>query len=79
MNFSGLPSLGVGKFMAHWKEEQMAGSGSNGKMLVVGLFLAVVVVGIAVVDRKTDHFTTVKKWMDQRVGRANTKLSSPSF
>jgi hypothetical protein len=61
------------------KEEQMAGSSANGKMIFVGLLLAVVVLGLAVVDRETDHFTTVKAWMDHHVGRASTKVTAPSF
>ena len=57
----------------------MAGSGANGKMIFVGLLLAVVVAGLAVADRETDHFTTVKAWFDHSVGRANTKITTPSF
>jgi hypothetical protein len=40
----------------------MAGSGSSGKMLAMGILLAMVVVGLAVADRQTDHFTKVKAW-----------------
>lgn len=57
----------------------MAGSGANGKLLMVGLLLAVVVVGLAVADRETDHFTKVKVWADHLVGHASTKITTPSF
>jgi hypothetical protein len=57
----------------------MAGSSANGKMVMVGLLLAVVVVGLAVADRETDHFTKVKAWTDRVVGRASTKITTPSF
>jgi hypothetical protein len=56
----------------------MAGSGANGKMVMVGLLLAVVVVGLAVADVKTDHFTKVKGWLDHAVGHASSSIS-PSF
>ena len=57
----------------------MAGSGANGKMVMVGILLAVVVVGLAVADRETDHFTKVKAWTDHVVGHASTKITTPSF
>ena len=57
----------------------MAGSGANGKMLAMGLLLAMVVVGVAVADRQTDHFTKVKGWVDHFVGHASTSISTPSF
>jgi len=57
----------------------MAGSSANGKMLVVGLFLAVVVVGLAVADRETDRFRKVKKWADHVVGHASSSISARSF
>ena len=57
----------------------MAGSGSNGKMLAMGILLAVVVVGLAVADRQTDHFTKVKAWADRTVGHARTSITTPSF
>ena len=57
----------------------MAGSGANGKMLVMGILLAVVVVGLAVADRETDHFTKVKGWVDHVVGHASSSISRPSF
>ena len=57
----------------------MAGSGANGKMLAVGLLLAMVAVGLAVADRETDHFTKVKEWTNHLVGHASTKISTPSF
>ena len=56
----------------------MAGSGANGKMLAMGLLLAVAV-GFAVADRQTDHFTKVKGWVDHFVGHASTSISTPSF
>jgi len=57
----------------------MAGSGANGKMLFVGLLLAVVVAGLAVADRETDHFSTVKAWADRTVSRASTSITAPKF
>ena len=48
-------------------------------MLVIGLFLAVVVVGLAVADRETDRFRKVKKWADHVVGHASSSISTPSF
>jgi hypothetical protein len=57
----------------------MAGSGANGKMVMIGLLLAVVIVGLAVADRETDHFTKVKAWTDRMVGHASAKVSTPSF
>ena len=57
----------------------MAGSGANGKMVAMGLLLAMVVVGLAVVDRQTDHFTKVKDWVDHFVGHASTSITTPSF
>jgi hypothetical protein len=57
----------------------MAGSGANGKMLAMGLLLAMVVVGVAVADRQTDHFTKVKGWVDHFVGHASAKITTPSF
>jgi hypothetical protein len=57
----------------------MAGSGANGKMIFVGLLLAVAAVGLAVADRETDHFTKLKVWTDHLVGHASTSISSPSF
>jgi hypothetical protein len=57
----------------------MAGSGSSGKMLAMGILLAMVVVGLAVADRQTDHFTKVKAWADRTVGHAKTSITTPSF
>jgi hypothetical protein len=57
----------------------MAGSDANGKMVMIGLLLAVVIVGLAVADRKTDHFTKVKAWTDRMVGHASAKVLTPSF
>jgi hypothetical protein len=57
----------------------MAGSGSNGKMLAMGILLAVVVVGLAVADRQTDHFTKVKVWANHVVGHASASITTPSF
>jgi hypothetical protein len=57
----------------------MAGSGANGKMIFVGLLLAFVVVGLAVADRETDHFTKVKGWVDHVVGHASSSITTPSF
>jgi len=57
----------------------MAGSGANGKLLTMGLILAMVVVGLAVADHETDHFTTVKAWANRVVGNASTSIADPSF
>jgi len=57
----------------------MAGSGANGKMVMVGILLAAVVVGLAVADRQTDHFTKVKAWTDRVVGHASSSITTPSF
>ncbi|MGA3032963.1 MAG: hypothetical protein ABSD70_06745 [Terracidiphilus sp.] len=57
----------------------MAGSGANGKMVMVGILLAVVVVGLAVADKQTDHFTKVKGWVDHFVGHASSSITTPSF
>jgi hypothetical protein len=57
----------------------MAGSGANGKMVAMGLMIAIVVVGLAVVDRQTDHFTKVKDWVDHFVGHTSTSITTPSF
>jgi len=57
----------------------MAGSGTNGKMVMVGLLLAVAVVGLAVADRKTDHFTKVKAWADHMVNHAKSSITTPSY
>lgn len=57
----------------------MAGSSANGKMVMVGLLLVLVVVGLAVADRKTDHFTKVKAWTNHLVGHESTKIATPSF
>ncbi len=48
-------------------------------MVMIGLLLAVVIVGLAVADRETDHFTKVKAWTDHVVGHASAKVSTPSF
>jgi len=57
----------------------MAGSSANGKMVMVGILLAAVVVGLAVADRETNHFTTVKAWADHVVGHASTQIQTPSL
>jgi hypothetical protein len=57
----------------------MAGSGANGKMLMVGILLAMIVAGLAVADRETDHFTKVKVWADHVVGHASSSITTPSF
>jgi hypothetical protein len=45
----------------------------------MGLLLAVVIVGLAVADRETDHFTTVKVWASRAVGHASTSITTPKF
>jgi hypothetical protein len=48
-------------------------------MLAMGILLAVVVVGLAVADRQTDHFTKVKVWANHVVGHASASITTPSF
>jgi hypothetical protein len=46
----------------------MAGSGSYGKLLAIGLLLALVAVALVVVDRQTDRFNSVKEWAAHFMG-----------
>ena len=48
-------------------------------MIMVGLLLAVAVVGLAVADRETDHFAKVKAWRDHMVSHASSSITTPSF
>jgi hypothetical protein len=57
----------------------MAGSGSSGKMMAMGILVAVVAIGLVVADRQTDHFSKVKAWADRTVGHAKTSITTPSF
>ena len=63
----------------------MAGSGSSGKMMAMGILIAVVAIGLVVADRQTDHFTKVKAGLiglsdtqKHRSRRRRSELLAPS-
>lgn len=47
----------------------MAGSSSYGKLMAMGLLLALVAVAIVVADKRTDHFNSVKEWAAHFMGK----------